>query len=448
MNRSLSINIERVPQAANDPLETKTWAALRIYAGSRCVTRWMTSAFSDESDTIYVPVFAVAQWVVRNWWFILHEPCPTDIPPAPLAVITSDQKSWMYRHCLRSADAGLFLPRLLLWNDGRYLCAGWSADPDGVYDRMPGSFLYGSMVHLNPIDVEDSLREFITTVLRWIDDSVDERAIDLKDNWKAINSSSDAEAAFARSAAKMGLDPYALSEWPSGLPELLEASLSEDVADPIANDFLAVARQATAIPMWKWVRDVVDSGALAAIPKDYSLVTKLPLQHHAGQAGVIAAHRVRQELDLDNDARVEIADVAKKAGFGALKFESHNHRPDNSVKVAVGWQNGSDPVIIGPPPPLPTVRRFVEARGLFHALFTCGNGPRLVTRGHDWDQQASRGFAAELLAPRTAMISIINSDPDYEDRVAAIASLAKKYEVGPELIAWQLENAERLGYVV
>ena len=67
MSRSLSIECDRVPEpSASDPLERQTWAALRIDAGQRCVTRVLDRATGDETDAIYIPLFPVADWIVRN----------------------------------------------------------------------------------------------------------------------------------------------------------------------------------------------------------------------------------------------------------------------------------------------------------------------------------------------------------------------------------------------
>jgi hypothetical protein len=395
----------------------------------------------DETDTIYVPIFAIAQWIARNWWFLFNETCPTEIPPHPLENLSEDQKAWMYRHCLRSADAGLFLPRLSLWTDGRQLCAGWSADPEGTYDLMPGDFLYGSLVRMNPVEVQDSLREFVSKVLQWVEGVDDPRVQDLVDNWNAIVSSTEAEASFARSAARMGLDPYAVSDWPQNLPELLETTLSDDVAEPLAVDFLMVARQATALPLWDWVKSLVEESHLHARPT----FAPLDAHGHAGQAGVLAARLIREALDVSSEGKVNIEQVSKLAGFEPLRFESHNHCPDTVVRGAVGWRDQNKPIFVGPMPEYNTTRRFVEARGLFYALFACQNGPRLVTRGRDWDQQASRGFAAELLAPRAVLMGL-NDDIDTDEQARLINSLALKYEVDARLMEWQLVNAKRVGY--
>ena len=175
-------------QPATDPLEQRTWAAIRIYAAQRCVTRWLERESQEELDTIYVPAFPLARWVVMNWWALLNESCPDEVPPTCLGVRTQRQRAWLQRHCLRSAEAGLFLPRLLLWSDGRHLCAQWSPDPDDAYSSMPGHFLYGSTVLLNAGEAEDALRAFVTTVLRWIEDVPDPQAARLRANWAAIKS--------------------------------------------------------------------------------------------------------------------------------------------------------------------------------------------------------------------------------------------------------------------
>lgn len=75
----------------------------------------------------------------------------------------------------------------------------------------------------------------------------------------------------------------------------------------------------------------------------------------------------------------------------------------------------------------------------------CQRGARLITRSHDWDQQASRGFAAELLAPRAALAAEMPVDLDEDERADAITNLAERYQVHPELIRRQLQNADRFG---
>lgn len=443
MSRSLSISCERVPQQADDPLEQQTWAAVRIYARGRCVTRWLDRDFQQEIDAVYIPAFPLARWVVMNWWALLNEPCRDELPPSPHALWTEREHAWLQRHCLRSAESGLFLPRLSIWNNGRYLSAHWIADADNSYLTMPGTFLYGSIAAIDFQEAEDAFRSFVGTVLRWIEDSTDLRAARLRANWEAITNADPQEVAFCRAAGRMGLDPYDISAWPTGLVELLE-TLSEENPSPIVTDFLSSAAVENAAPLWKWVNQAQQTGNLgpAAAP------SPLPLEldtYAAGQAGVSAAHRLRQQLGIDNPPLPSVEGVANEIGLGPIVYEDYNHLPGTSIRAAVGWQAGGKAVVLGPKPPSMESQRFLLARGLFHATFMCQRGARLITRAHDWDQQASRGFAAELLAPRAALAAAIPADLDEDERADVITSLAERYRVHPELVRRQLQNAARFG---
>jgi len=443
VSRSLSISCERVPQQADDPLEHQTWAAIRLYAAQRCVTRWLDRDSQQEIDTVYIPAFPLVRWVVMNWWALLNEPCNNELPPAPRGVWTVREQAWLQRHCLRSAESGLFLPRLSIWNSGRYLTANWVADTDDPYLTMPGPFLYGSSAAIDVQEAEDALRSFVGTVLRWIEDSTDYRAVHLRDNWQAITNADPQEAAFCRAAGRMGLDPYDILSWPTGLVELLE-TLSEENPPPIVTDFLSTAAPENAVPLWIWVNQARQAGNLG--PAARSLPLPLEVDTYAGQAGVTAAHRLRKQHGIDDAALPSVEAVAERIGLGPIVFEAYNHQLGAAIRAAVGWQAGGKAVVLGPKPQSVESQRFVLARGLFHATFMCQRGARLITRTHDWDQQASRGFAAELLAPRAAVVAAVPADLDEDERADAIAGLAQTYQVHPELIRRQLQNAARFGF--
>ena len=60
---------------------------------------------------------------------------------------------------------------------------------------------------------------------------------------------------------------------------------------------------------------------------------------------------------------------------------------------------------------------------------------RLVTRGFGWDQNASRAFAEELLAPAD-LLDQVDDSPTYE----SIGNLAQQLNVSRWVIEHQLEN--------
>jgi hypothetical protein len=308
---------------------------------------------------------------------------------------------------------------------------------------MPGTFLYGSLAAVDVQEAEDALREFVVTVLRWVDGRTDLRAERLRANWQAITNADPQEAAFCRAAGRMGLDPYDVSSWPSGLVDLLEA-LSEENPPPIVTDFLSSALAENAALLWKWVDQTRQAGELGPAVKPPPVALNVDTSA-AGQSGVIAAHRLRQQLGINDSPLSNVEAVANDIGLGPIGFQDHNHLPSMSVRAAVGWQAGGKAMVLGPNPPSTESRRFLLARGLFHATFMCQRGARLITGTHDWDQQASRGFAAELLAPRAALVASIPADLGEDERADAVTSLAEKYQVHPELIERQLQNADHFG---
>lgn len=77
------------------------------------------------------------------------------------------------------------------------------------------------------------------------------------------------------------------------------------------------------------------------------------------------------------------------------------------------------------------------ARALCHSLYGCSKSERLITTAQTWDQQVSRAFAAELLAPRAALASLVAGTADQ----ARVKSLAEKFKVSERVIGHQLENA-------
>jgi hypothetical protein len=83
-------------------------------------------------------------------------------------------------------------------------------------------------------------------------------------------------------------------------------------------------------------------------------------------------------------------------------------------------------------------RRFLLARALHHGEFaTTSDSPsRLLTRGHDWLQAASRAFAAEILAPAAALAARLDKSSSWEDEDA----LAAEFDVSSMVIAHQLQN--------
>lgn len=438
MSRSISVDCEWFDQpAARDLVERRTWGSLRISAAGRSVTRWWDRAAQAERTGIDIPVFALAEWLVANWWALLYEPSRSEDIPPPSIDLWPSQRAWLRRHCLRGADSGLMLPRVCLYNDGRGLGVFWSADDQDAYPHMPGYFVEFGLVSVPREEVRRDLSEFVAKVLSRVEDLADERVKNLRENWNAILGADAAESAFCCAAGRMGLDPYDSESWDRALLDLIESQIGDDPDTPLVADFLESAEIRTAPEAWKWIVHAEESLGLAEAPRSVALA------RHCGDAatcGYDLARQVRAQAGLgEHQALRNVSDASNALGIESFAFVEHNHLPTRRFNAAVGWRDNREAVIAGPRPPRDGDRRFLEARGLYHAAVACDRGPRLVTKAHTWDQQVSRAFAAELLAPSAALVA--RTEPRENDMGSLIQTLADEYAVSTRVIEHQLENA-------
>lgn len=440
VSTSLSINCWRSDElAAIDALERRTWASLRIVVMGRCVTQFWDRRTEAEAETIYVPAFPLAEWMVANWWRLFYEPCRAEGPPQETEPWRPEQRRWVHRHCLRSAESGLFLPYLHIYSNGPAVSIAWFPDDALANPSMPGYFLYAGVERLDRQDVMAAAGEFVAKVLSWCDGVTDGRVDRLRADWDAITSADPDEQAFCRAAGMMGLDPYYLADWNPGVAELLSTGLGARAGEPLVDDLLESAEPASASALWQWISDTersldLTSGAVNIIDAGSGF-------RRAKDQGYFVARQLRSLAGLAPDAPLDdLPSVATKLGVGNFLFEDHNHRPNSAVRATVGWREGSNAVVAGPRPASAAGRRFLESRGLYHAIVGCRRGPRLVTRAHTWDQQAARAFAAELLAPQRALASQARPDMEPDERQSLQDDLAARYQVSPEVVRLQLEN--------
>ncbi len=433
MSKSLSIECDPIDQpAAIDPLERRTWCALRIRVRGRTVTRLWDKVLQDERSLIYVPAFPIAEWLVTNWWTLLNEPSPTPEPPKASAA----HLPWIKRHCLRSAESGSLLPPLYLFNDGRGIRAEWQADERDALPNMPGEFIDSGFDHIDNAAVEDALAEFVSEILRRVDGLSDERVEALQENWRAIRGAPVEEANFCVAAGRMGIDPYEPSQMRDEVASLIETALT-DPDLPLARDLTEAAETDSVVEQWSWVQERTAACKLGPIPKPPP-IQAASASSSPSQLGYQLAAKVRKAAALDPAVPVtSVENLAKAASGSSLNAANLNHIPGKSVHALVGWTGNNEIVLAGPRPSRKDSQRFLDARGLYHALFACDRSERLVTRAFTWDQQASRAFAAELLAPRAALVARApeNADP------SQVGELASEYGVGTVLIERQLENA-------
>jgi hypothetical protein len=442
VSKSLFIDCWRASEpAASDVLERMTWASLRIVIEGKCATSFLDRFTSEAAEAVYLPTFPIVEWIVSNWWALLYEPCRWDRVPSEGEIWSPSQRQWIQRHCLRSAEGGLFLPYLHFHGNGRGTTIAWEADDAGAFPNMPGYFLYGGGTTLSTREVAKELGEFVTKVLGWCNGLQDERVESLRREWMAITDADDDERTFCESAGRMGLNPYEIDSWHEGLPDLLARELGDRATEFIARDFLETAEQSSACDLWRWITQTEREYKLRSGHVDELTVNRQ--FRKAKDQGYAMARLLRNYVGIgEADPIPDISIVTKRIGGLNLVFKEHNHIPGRGVQSAVGWGDGRKAIIAGPRPAREDSYRFLEARALYQAIVGCDRGPRLLTRTRTWDQQAARAFAAEFLAPQQALAEFIREDLNEEEREELDQELARRFKVSPKVIELQLENRE------
>jgi hypothetical protein len=395
------------------------------------VTRIWDKAVAQERSNIYVPAFPIAEWIVANWWALLNEPLRTaEIPhPAP------EHRAWTKRHCLRSADSGTLLPACYIFSDGRQVRIQWYADETASMPNMPGEFVDSGSEAMDTPAVEDALAEFVSEVMKRVDHLSDERVDALKDNWRAVRNADPEERRFCVTAGRLGLDPYDPCQLSDDVATFIE-SIQPDPDIPLVRDLTESVEPELASEQWQCIRDRVQDESLGpiAIPPGLAMPEA---DHSPSRFGYRAAARVRELASMDVVSPIKtIANFASRICSDRFEVIDCPIGPSVNVNAVVGGGNRRI-CMLGPRPNREDSQRFLDARGLFHALLACEHGGRLVTRGYTWDQQASRAFAAELLAPRAALAERVTA---FADRTK-IEELAVEFNASTVLIAKQLENA-------
>jgi hypothetical protein len=304
---------------------------------------------------------------------------------------------------------------------------------------MPGYFVESGRVSLDRGEVQFSLREFVAGVISRLDGECDERVGRLEQAWEAIIAADPEAEAFCRAAGRMGLDPYEISQWEPSLVDLLEGRLGNDLDQPIVADFLEAVEAETATALWQWVDEMRASFDLRSSPLPAS--SPQPNGKSPARLGYQLARRVRASMAGRSQGPLdELAEAATAMGIEPITFVDSDHLVNPRVKATVGWRGGAQPLVAGPQPSREDNARFLEARALYHAAFACGAGPRLLTEARTWDQQASRAFAAELLAPQAELKAHFDEGAWAADPEAVVGSLATKYRVSKMIVWHQLEN--------
>ena len=396
-----------------------TLGRLEIRIGRDVATRFRTDN-GNESSELLIPTYGLAEWIASNWWPLLFEPRKRED--------FEEDFEYRSRHWLGAARQGFALPDLWFCPAGGKLEIVGSA-AQLRFARL--SFLVeiaGTVVE-TPV-IREALAKFVDGVTARLE-ARGQLATPLHELWRAIRETAPAAEEYCRLIGALGLSPY--DDHPNidsvldRLCDRLSAALVKDLCEAAdGTTFSALAELTLGLAEQLGATPQTGLGELLDI--------ELPSDHEpfAYQWGLAGARQVRQKFHISN------ADPQGGQQFLAtLGLDRVQSLSRHAERISGGLRRADDRLQLLVFDDLPPQQRFTTARAAFLA-WAGSSGEHLVTSAITRDQQASRAFAAELLAP-TAFIRTKAANRVLSDH--AIAEIAQSLGAPAGAVRYQARHA-------
>ncbi len=422
------------PEGARGPELRATWAYLRIRVGNEVVTRVEDTVAHSVRLGVYGPLYPLAEWIVSNWWSLLHE---------VMSPKRKDERDYALRHDVGEAAEGYALPSLRCQPEGERTALVWRKR-DLTSQHV--CFLDEGHAVVSTRQLEDELRSFICAVVTRLED---EGVADtfLAAEWNAINAADADEQDYCRALGRLGLDPYAPE---SELIGHAVIGLSEQLPAQAFDEFLAVANarelETQGNQLLRFFTEArtrdIDVPSLRALKEQAKgLVTEALDEPFPWDRGYAFARGLRALLGTAS------ANPVPDVGALGTLFQVQPDVWENVVtrtngmsaflSAAVGRMRNDAPCFAIKPVRTHPGQVFLLCRALYEYLATPEPAVAVVTEAHSERQKRSRAFAAEFLAPAAQLAALIDSAVVTHDD---IEDLAARFGVSAWVIRLQIAN--------
>jgi hypothetical protein len=376
----ISIEWPKTPASGGDKLLDASVGRITIKVAGALATAYRSDK-GDTGESIELPLYDFAEWIAQNWWALLYEPKKSDDAEADL-----DFRS---RHWLGIARKGFPLPSLWFLPAGNRI----EIDYQESYLKFSRLTFVNAASALVPTDhVADTLTSFIEDVLRRVDEAgiADTIAHRL---WAAVRNTKPEERFYCRLIGSLGLSPY--QENP-GIADLLESQAN--IPEEILFDVCQASRPLNLPTVIAASRTIFD-GLSKTKPSNLAPLSEIEIPPDASTLawrwGVEASKRVQQHFGISPQDPMGAQNFFDKIDLG---YDPVSGISDSDEVSAALSRNEIEMHVAVTDSPEPQ-RRFSAARAAFLGWITRSHSSRMVTGARTRDQQASRAFAAQLLAP-------------------------------------------------
>lgn len=404
-----------------------TACALIIRVKDSNVTAYSSESEGD-SDRVEVPAYYLAEWIAENWWPLLCEPRKSEdgIP---------DEPDFLYRHSTLVAQHGFALPHILIVPNGTTVSV--TALPRYV-QFADVRFSNRSKAFVPRRLVEEVLGNFVqSTVGKLVEAGITDT--NLQEHWEAIQNTSEEEHLYCSLMGALGLSPYA------NHPEIDEilSSVVETMGEVFATDLCLVARPHEFRKAARAAKLAVKATVKAPeIKLDPILSIPVPpenLETVAWRRGVRAADRLRDKLGIsekDTKGSARLFDALRVDPSQRTTLKESEFQPEGAAIVGAVCRDGAT-ARASFIQKHEAQRRFAAARAVFSAWVSGPRSGHLLTQAVTRHQQASRAFAAEILAPIAFIRSQATRSKLTFDEVSDIAA---QLNVGTDVVYKQATN--------
>ncbi|WP_437624280.1 ImmA/IrrE family metallo-endopeptidase [Sorangium sp. So ce1151] len=424
-----------------DEVLARTWARLEIQVADSCVTSVLDSRSQSVRAGVHGAIFPLAHWIVHNWWFLLNE-APRSSELSARKITALRERTWMQRHNLLAAREGGSLPDLTIMRDGRDVTVAWDEDPPDMRDR-PVRFISSGRAELSLESIQSSLSDLVNLVLDRLGAVEHEEAQRVRMDWSEVARSMHEERILCESAARLGLDPYDPEELTEARIELLEEAF-QALPRSLAYDFLdATTTQRLELALRRVMKGTQEIETLTGTPVDLeALQRKLGNNKNMAsphEAGYALARRFRNDiLGLGEDEAIHDLPRLLVSKMGWKPALQPFDLADRNLKGIVGVSSNGTAHLMATQTS-ETSSRFLQGRALYDLVSgRCADGPRLLTSAPTRAQASGRAFAAELLAPSTALKARLDEGTLVEED--DLHDLSQEFRVSEQVIALQLKN--------
>jgi hypothetical protein len=422
-NVEFQVDWPPAPAPTGDPLLDDTLGRLAIRIGGDIATKFRTEN-NSEGDQLLIPTYGLAEWIAANWWPLLFEPAKDEY--------FEEDFDFRSRHWLGSARNGFALPDLWFCPAGEKLEIIGSA-AHLRFARL--SFLVDISQAVVEIPViRDALQQFVERVTSRLDNR-GQRATPLHDLWHAIRNTKPEAEEYCQLIGSLGLSPY--EEHPNidaildKLLERLNRAIVKDLCNTAdAKTFPSLAELTIGIS------EILDQAPEAKLSDLLTIDLPPDQQPRAWQWGREIAHHVRRGFHISNADPQGGQRFLARLGLDSLMPVGEERL--ERTRINGGLKRYEDKMQVAVFDDMEPQRRFTAARAAFLGWAHGVDGSHLVTTAITRHQQASRAFAAEMLAPigyiRTKASNRVLSDH-------AVQEIAQTLNAPEGAVSYQAKHA-------